>query len=492
MENKIIIRNKDEVFVRVECSEGISYELREFFTFFVPGYQFTPQYKARIWDGKIRLWDMRTKQIYRGLVPEIARFCEERSYDWEYENEDYDEEFSLVEAKEFVEQLRPKHAPRDYQLDAFVHAIRTRRSLLLSPTASGKSLIIYLMARFWEHRGLKKGLIIVPTVSLVEQLTSDFKDYSETNGWNVTDNIHKIYQGQEKDTHKFLTISTWQSLYKMPKQWFAQFDFVIGDEAHQFKAKSLVDIMTGLTNAKYRIGTTGTLDGTKTHRLVLEGLFGSVRKVVTTKELMDAKHLADFQIKCLLLRHSEAICQAAKQFSYQQEIEYLVLNESRNRFITNLAVSLDGNTLVLFQYVDKHGKILHKLISDKLGADRKVFFVSGDTDVDIREDIRKIVETETNAIIVASFGTFSTGINIRNLHNIIFASPSKSRIRNLQSIGRGLRKSDTKESAQLFDIADDMRHKKHENYTLKHFAERIKIYTEEKFVFKIYKIELKG
>jgi len=492
VDSKVIIVNENEAFVRIICEDGIAYELREAFTFQVPGYQFTPQYRARLWDGKIRLFDVRSKQLYRGLVPYVAKFCEERNYEWEYENESYDEEFSLAEANEFVEKLRPKHAPRDYQLDAFVHAIRTRRALLLSPTASGKSLIIYLLARFLQYRGLKKGLIIVPTVSLVEQLTSDFKDYSETNGWNVSDNIHKIYQGQEKNTDKFLTISTWQSIYKMPKQWFAQFDFVIGDEAHQFKAKSLIDIMTGLTNAKYRIGTTGTLDGTKTHKLVLEGLFGSVRKVITTKELMDAKHLAEFQIKCLLLRHGESICQAAKNFTYQQEIEYLVLNEGRNKFISNLAISLDGNTLVLYQYVDKHGRILQKLISEKVGSDRKVFFVSGDTDVDIREEIRKIVESETNAIIVASFGTFSTGINIRNLHNIIFASPSKSRIRNLQSIGRGLRKSDTKESAQLFDIADDMRYKKHENYTLKHFAERIKIYTEEKFAFKVYKIELKG
>ena len=492
MVDKIIIKNLNEAYVSIICNDGVAYELRETFTFQVPGYQFTPQYRARLWDGRIRLFDIRTKQLYRGLVPYIAKFCEERNYEWEYENESYDEEFSLAEAKEYVDKLRPKHAPRDYQLDAFVHAIRTRRSLLLSPTASGKSLIIYLLARFLQHKGLKKGLIVVPTVSLVEQLTSDFKDYSETNGWNVSDNIHKIYQGQDKDTTKFLTISTWQSLYKMPKQWFAQFDFVIGDEAHQFKAKSLTDIMTGLTNAKYRIGTTGTLDGTKTHRLVLEGLFGSVRKVITTKELMDAKHLAEFQIKCLLLKHSDSICQAARNFTYQQEIEYLVLNESRNRFIANLAISLEGNTLVLFQYVDKHGKILHKLIADKLGADRKIFFVSGETDVDIREEIRKIVEQETQAIIVASFGTFSTGINIRNLHNIIFASPSKSRIRNLQSIGRGLRKSDTKDSAQLFDIADDMRYKKHENYTLKHFAERIKIYTEEKFAFKVYKVELKG
>jgi superfamily II DNA or RNA helicase len=490
--NKLIINNHNEVYVTIGCDDGVAYELREFFTFQVPGYQFTPAYKARLWDGKIRLFDVRSRQVYRGLVPHIARFCEERDYDWEYENEDYDEEFSLAEANDFVEKLKPKHAPRDYQLDAFVHAIRTRRSLLLSPTASGKSLIIYLLARFLEHRGMKKGLIIVPTVSLVEQLTGDFKDYSETNGWDVDANVHKIYQGQDKNSNKFLTISTWQSIYQMPPLLFAQYDFVIGDEAHQFKAKSLTTIMTGLTNAKYRIGTTGTLDGTKTHRLVLEGLFGSVRKVTTTKELMDAKHLAEFQIKCLLLRHSESICQAAKNFTYQQEIEYLVLNDARNRFISNLAVSLEGNTLVLFQYVDKHGRILHKLISDKVGVDRKVFFVSGETDVDIREEIRGIVEKETNAVIVASFGTFSTGVNIRNLHNIIFASPSKSRVRNLQSIGRGLRTSDTKTSAQLFDIADDMRYKKHENYTLKHFAERIKIYSEEKFAFKVYKIELKG
>ena len=176
MVDKIIIKNLNEAYVSIICNDGVAYELRETFTFQVPGYQFTPQYRARLWDGRIRLFDIRTKQLYRGLVPYIAKFCEERNYEWEYENESYDEEFSLAEAKEYVDKLRPKHAPRDYQLDAFVHAIRTRRSLLLSPTASGKSLIIYLLARFLQHKGLKKGLIVVPTVSLVEQLTRDFKD----------------------------------------------------------------------------------------------------------------------------------------------------------------------------------------------------------------------------------------------------------------------------------------------------------------------------
>lgn len=485
MADKLSIYNVDEVYVSVDCPEGVSYELREYFTFQVPGYQFTPQYRNKLWDGKIRLWDTRTRRIYRGLVPYIIKFCEEREYEWEYDNEVYDEEFSLSEAEQFIEKLNlpENYKPRDYQIDAFTHAVRTRRSLLLSPTASGKSFIIYLLVRYYASR----TLIIVPTISLVSQLATDFADY----GFESDRFVHRIFGGEDKQTNKPITISTWQSIYKLPKKYFEQFDVIIGDEAHLFKAKSLATIMENLVNSKFRFGFTGTLDGTKTHKLVLEGLFGTVRKVTTTKELMDQGHVADFTIKCLLLKHNDSICQAAKNFTYPQEIEYLVLNESRNRFISNLALSLDGNTLVLYQFVEKHGAILYDIIN-KASIGQKVFFVSGNVDGEAREEIRKIVEKETNAIIVASYGTFSTGINIKNLHSIIFASPSKSRVRNLQSIGRGLRISETKTEATLFDIADDLRYKKHENFTLKHFAERIKIYSEEKFDFRIYKIELKG
>jgi superfamily II DNA or RNA helicase len=320
----------------------------------------------------------------------------------------------------------------------------------------------------------------------VSQLATDFADY----GFESDRFVHRIFAGQDKQTNKPIVISTWQSLYKLDKKYFEQFDVVIGDEAHLFKSKEISELMCKMVNAKYRIGTTGTLDGTKTHKLVLEGLFGPVRKVTTTKELMDRGHVADFNIKCLLLKHPDTVCQALKKATYQEEIKYLILNESRNKFISNLALSLKGNTLVLYQYVDKHGKLLHDMISSKIG-DRKCFFIYGKTDVEIREETRQIVEKENDAIIIASYGTFSTGVNIKNLHNIIFASPSKSRVRNLQSIGRGLRKSDTKDSAVLYDIADDLRHKKHENFTLKHFVERMRIYSEEKFEFKIYKIELK-
>lgn len=486
--NNIIIKNINEVFIKIDCSESVSYELRDAFTFQVPGFQFTPQYRARTWDGKIRLWDIRTNTIYRGLLPEIIKFFDARNYTFEYLDEVYDSEFSLTEGEQYIKTLNLPVLPRDYQIEAFIRAIRSRRALLLSPTGSGKSLIIYIILRYLHDNNFSdKTLIIVPTINLVHQLYSDFSQY----GFDSENNIHKIFGGQDKDSNKPFVISTWQSLYKLDKKYFSEFDTIIGDECHLFKAKSLIEIMTKLVKAKYRIGTTGTLDGTKTHKLVLEGLFGPVYKVSSTKELMDKKYLSDFMIKCLLIKHNDSICQVAKNFTYQQEIEYLILNEARNKFITNLAISLESNTLVLYQYVEKHGKILYDMISKKQ-LNRKVFFVNGTTDSEIREEIRHIVEKEKDAIIVASFGTFSTGINITNLHNIIFASPSKSRIRNLQSIGRGLRTSDTKKSATLYDIADDLRHKKHENYTIKHFSERIKIYSEEKFKFKIYKIELRG
>ena len=493
MVNDLVITKKDEVFAKVACERHIAMELSEFFTFFVPGYQFVPAYRNRIWDGKIRLFALQSGQIYLGLIPYLKEFCDEREYT--YELEELTDDYSVYLAEKFIKSLnlhsngQPIEV-REHQLNAFVHAMRNRRTLLLSPTASGKSLIIYLICRQLLDYQNFKGLIIVPTTSLVEQLYSDFGDYASETGFKNFMHVHRIYQGKEKTTDKSITISTWQSLYQMPKEYFEQFDYIIGDEAHLFKAQSLTTIMTAANKTKYRIGLTGTLDGTKTHKLVLEGLFGPVEKVITTKELIDKKQLSDFGIKCLVLRHSDEICAEMKAATYAEEIQYLIANESRNRFIRNLSISLKTNTLVLYQMVEKHGKILFDMIKEKAG-ERKVFFVHGGTETTDREEIRKIMEIENDAIVVASFGTFSTGINIRNLHNIIFASPSKSRVRNLQSIGRGLRQSEGKTIATLYDIADDLRHKKHMNFTLQHFVERVKIYNEEKFSFKIYNIGLK-
>ena len=240
-------------------------------------------------------------------------------------------------------------------------------------------------------------------------------------------------------------------------------------------------------SCKYRHGFTGTLDGTQTHRLILEGLFGSVNRVTTTKELMDKKTLAKLVIKCIVLQYPEVDCKFMKTQKFQDEVDLIVRDERRNNFIVNLTKHLKGNTLVLFQFVEKHGAVLYDMMKD---LNRKVFYVHGGTDAQTRENIREITEKEKNAIIIASYGTFSTGINIRNLHNVVFSSPSKSRIRVLQSIGRGLRQGTEKSTATLYDIADDFTYKSRQNFTLRHFMERINIYNEEEFDYEIKNLNI--
>ena len=490
----IELSKKDEAYLKVRCEPSIGQELNDHFSFDVPGAKFHPLYKSRMWDGKVRLYSMFTQELYVGLKSYLERFCEERDYVIDYSK--YVEENDAVTydiVRKFCEDLNvgSKGKPiqiRDYQFDAVFQAIKDGRRLLLSPTGSGKSLIIYCLIR-WHERVGRRQLILVPTTSLVEQMYSDFQDYSCLNGWKTSEHCHRIYGGHEKSNEYDIIISTWQSIYKLPKQFFADFKAIYGDEAHLFKAKSLTSILNKCTTTPYRVGTTGTLDGTHTHKLVLEGLFGPVYKVTTTKKLINDKTLADLEIFNIILEYSDEIKKAQKGKSYQDEMDFLVQHEARNKFIRNLAITQTSNTLVLFQYVEKHGKVLKAMIEEKT-SNRKVFFVYGGTDTEQREDIRRITETETDAIIVASYGTFSTGINIKNLHNIIFASPSKSRVRNLQSIGRGLRTSESKTSCKLYDIADDLTWKSKKNYTLLHMIERIKIYNDEHFNYKLVKVSL--
>ena len=487
----IRIRNKDESYIRVDCEESIAWELRDAFSFRPPGFQFVPSYKQKLWDGWLRLFDTSKRQIYRGLAPQVMKWCEERGYEYDYEDEEYDTDFSLEEANQFVENLNPKHTPRDYQLNSFVHAIRSKRRIILSPTGSGKSLLLYLTCMYLLKRG-KRGLLIVPRSALVEQMFSDFQDYSTKNGKDMFKYCWRVYSGRDKDSQHPIIISTWQSLQRMPKEYFEQFDYVICDEVHQAQAKSLTDIVSKCVKAQYRIGVTGTLSGAKSHEWQLIGLFGQIFKATTSAELMKKKQLAELTIKCLLLKYSEEECQYMKSASYKDEIDYIVANKERNNFICNLALSLEGNTLLMFNFVEKHGKVLYEMLQQKVKEGRNVFFIHGGTDVEDRESIRRIIENEHNAIIVGSVGVLSTGTNIVALDNVIFGSPSKSKIRNLQSIGRGLRVSETKKSATLYDIADDFSWKARENFTLKHFFERVKTYSEEKFNFKIYKISMKG
>jgi superfamily II DNA or RNA helicase len=489
--NHIIIHKLDESYLQIDSPEMyILKELVDYFTFKVPGAEFMPTYKKKIWDGNIRLFNPVDRKIYTGLKNKVIEFCNINGYGVvDSETPNPNTEFNKSDMGQLSSYISPKSKGKDiayrgYQLDAIMHAINNSRAVLLSPTASGKSLIIYSIIRFFLlHPDLngKKVLIIVPTTSLVSQMYGDFKDY----GFNVEKSCHKVYQGQSKDTDKCVIISTWQSIYKLKREYYDQFGLVIGDECHSFKSNSLIKIMNNLVHCKYRFGTTGTLDGTHTHKLVLNGLFGDIKQITTTKKLIDSNTLSDFKIQCIVLKYKESQCKEVRKLKYHEELDWIISNKRRNIIISNLAQSLNGNTLILYNYVEKHGIPLHKLIKHNI-KNKSIYFISGQVSADIREEIRlKVENNDTESIIIASYGTYSTGINIKNLHNIIFASPTKSRIRSLQSIGRALRKSDNNNISILYDIVDDLRYKKYVNFVCKHFYERLNIYNEEKFNFKI-------
>jgi superfamily II DNA or RNA helicase len=482
----VIIHKKNEVYIKLECEPHILYELQEHFTFEVPGAKFMPQMRNRHWDGTIRLLSVHTGEIYAGLLDKVIDKLKLYNYSYEFrENKFYglpfelNEEISQEGVKDYMNSIC-SHKPRSYQIEGVYSALRYNRKLLISPTASGKSLMIYSLVRYYVDKG-KKILLVVPTTSLVEQMYKDFQDY----GWDAESYCHKIYAGKERETKSQVIITTWQSIYKLEKTWFEDFNVVIGDEAHLFKSKSLIKIMSNLHHAKYRFGFTGTLDGTQTHKWVLEGVFGPSYKITRTVELMKQGHVSKLDINCIVLKHPP------QRFNvFEDEIQYIIGHEKRNNFIKNLALDLKGNTLILFSRIEAHGEPLFNLINTNKNENQKVFFVHGGVNTEERELVREITERENNAIIVASYGVFSTGINIKNLHNVVFASPSKSKIRNLQSIGRVLRKGANKEKAILYDISDDCTHNSRKNYTLNHFIERIKLYNEEQFNYEIITINI--
>jgi len=496
MPYKISLEKLNDVFFRVNTEQFILAEMSEYFTFKVPGAQFHPKVKARQWDGRMRLLNRLNNTIYVGLIDRIKEFAEERGYPLEH-NLPTDAPIDESIVNKWIESLNLPFVPHDYQRDAFLMGIQNKRLLIISPTASGKTLIAYLLTRWFlqlEHYKVntKKALIIVPTLNLVAQGYKDFLKYAKNDSSFTEKHIHTIYSGQEKETTAPIIISTWQSLHRLPQSFFNQFDFVLVDEAQNVQANSLKNILTKCINVSWRFGTTGTLQGAKCHEMVISGLTGPIYRATTSKELMDEGKLATLKINCIVLKHNEANCKKIKKFQYAEEMAFIISEHQRNKFIRNLAVSMKGNSLVLFQYI-AHGKRLFEDIKQKCEKEcpaRKIFLVYGGTDMEDRENVRSITENEKDSITVASVGVFSAGADMPNLESVIFASPSKSRIRTLQSIGRGLRVGKTGKCS-LYDMVDDLCHKRHKNFATKHFLERVAIYDSEQFIYNIYSIDLK-
>ena len=489
----INVEKIDEVHLHIYCDDmGIECEIEEFFTYMVPNAKFMPKVKAGIWDGKVRLYNPIRKTLYVGLYDYLCRFAENRNYSINYINQlEVPNNLLRSDIESYTHKLNIHSKNKaitayDYQISAIHAALNDKRKILVSPTGSGKSLIIYAMCRWLIDQG-KKCIVIVPTTSLVEQMFGDFKDYSSHNQWDTIDQCQMLYSGFPKTFSKNVLFTTWQSVYKMPKSWFRQFDAVFGDEAHHFKAQSLTSIMEKLDQVEYRIGTTGSLDDSKIHTLILEGLFGPIQKVTSTSTLQQEGRLSKLKVTSLVLSYPDEIRKSCKGMEFQQELDFIVTNERRNKFLSKLALQCKGNTLMLFQFVKKHGVALNDILKD---CNRPIYFIHGGTPVSEREQIRSELSSCNDAIIIASYGVYSTGINIPSIENIIFASPSKSKIRNLQSIGRGLRLNQGKSHCNLYDITDNLQWKSWKNTTMKHGAERYKLYISEDFPVKLIEVKL--
>lgn len=483
----LVISKVNETFIKINCEKSTARELADHFSFFAPGYKHMPMYKNKIWDGKIRLFDTRKYQIYKGLYQKVLDFAKENGYSVHSTFQLPNNSITLDQTKELFRLIGGGYVPHEHQALALQLALQYQHVLILSPTSSGKSYTIYNLIRVLKKTG--KGLLVVPSINLVSQMKADFVEYSSKNGWDVEKNCHQIMQGAQKFSEKPVYISTWQSLQTMKPGYFEQFAYLIVDEAHQAKANEIRKIAENAINAHYKIGITGTLDGELVNELTLNGLFGETKEVITTAEMIDAGLASELSIRCILMHYDKSAREMLK-LDFAGQTNWLISNEKRNRFISNVVSGETGNKLVLFQQVEKHGLPLYKSFKKEY-PNIECYFISGMTPLAERETIRKRLSEATDIVLFASYGVYAQGMNVPSLQHVFSTAPGKSRVRILQSIGRALRLHKDKNEAIFWDFADKIGTDSRVNIGYKHFEERLSLYMKQKFNLKQYDVHIK-
>ena len=494
----VTIFKKDELYIGIKAEPFLFYELRDVFAFRPDGYKFSPKFKHGVWDGYIRLLDIRNQKLPIGLVGDFIRYLNNNGYSYQIDKT-YG---NLITQYDGIDEFLSKQNTwssmtlHNYQEKVVRSIFNINKGLVLSPTGSGKSLIIFSVIRYLLEHTNMNILLTVPTTQLVEQMYKDFEEYQvDTDPIKVSENCHKLYSGQERfNNQKSVLITTWQSVYKNDRSFFLNFSGYICDEAHLASAESLTGIIGKLSStSKIRLGLTGTLNGTKCHAMQLKGLFGPLMKTSSTRELMDKGVLTDISIECHVCEyHKPEFVKEVRKMGYHDELIALLTNEERMNYVLQTTLNLDNNALILFNYVDKHGRIMYnKMLELAKSHNKQVYFIYGGISVKEREEIRNAFANNTNVILFASYGTFSAGINIKNIHYLVFSHPQKGQIRVLQSIGRSLRKADDKTVATIIDIVDDVcPGLKKNNKVYDHFLKRLEIYEQQEFDYTIKKIKL--
>ncbi len=498
---KINAEYLNETHMKLDAPETILREIGQYFRFQVPDYEkqkrFNP--KMRFWDGYVRLFNLQSKKFYMGLAPRLIEFCKDRKYEIIFDSkiaECLRTEITYEECVEFVNGLRNKNIERrEYQDKAIYHAIKHKRAAIIAPTGSGKSFIIYAVLRWLLNDIQGKAIIIVPSTGLVDQMYHDFKSYG------CLEPIHLIMAGKPKNSIERVYISTWQSIYNLDSEYFEQFDAVFVDELHLLgvdekkfpvidkktgkkvdKKRSIINVVEMCKNAYWRIGCTGTLQGTDIHASQAVALFGEIIRASTTKNLIDTGYLSNIIIQTYIMKYPENISKQIDKLEYEKNVEFIEnLKNPRNLYILDLSINLTGNVLIVFAHIN-HGLFFRDMLT--ANSNKNILYIDGLIDAEKRTEIRGIMEKRNDCVLVGSSQTISTGMNIKNLQHVVFASTTKSEIRTLQTIGRALRLHDEKDVATIHDICDNVK------YPMRHYESRLEFYVRERFPYEEHRIDI--
>lgn len=495
----LTITKVNDTWMKVTCAETWQeLDINDKFRFQVPGAQYDPRVRSGKWDGFKKLYNRKTRRMYTGLLFQLLSFCDEKGWSTHIdpdlipdgdalEDEDLDQLIELFQPHSDGKPIEPF----DYQREAVKYMISMDRSTCLAATSAGKSLMLYLAVRTYQlldEMSDKKIFIVVPSISLVEQMYNDFKDYSTFDGskWNVASHVQKISGKYSKQVDKQIVVTTWQSMDKLPHYIYEDMGAIFVDETHTASAKILTSILERCTTTPHRHGLTGTLDGSECNQMVIEGLLGPIKRIVTAREIIDQGRASEVEVRMTMIKYPQSIRQElavekanvpSKQ-RYHKEVDFVTALEPRRQFLYSLIQAMPGNSLVLFDRVEGYGRELYETYKE---LHENTFLIVGDVDTDRREEIRQIMEQFDDAVIFASYGTMQQGVSIKKLHNLFLISSSKSVIRILQSIGRMMRLHGSKSHARIFDVVDDLTFDGRENYMLTHAQERINMYVSEQY-----------
>lgn len=495
----ILTLTDDNQFLRIDDATELELEqITISLTKRIESWRFNPLVKRGVWDGYVS-YIKDDKWIPAGLWRHVLQICKDYNLEVEMNgikrlidpniNAETFEKWALDFFK------GAEITPRDYQIETAYNILKFRKCLAELATSAGKTLISFLTIAYMLEKGkAEKILMIVPNVSLVLQAHEDFHDYNYMN--KVPLKIQQIFAGQKIKSNKNIIIGTYQSLVKKEKEYFEQFDAVLVDETHKAKSASIKTILQKCTSAQYKFGLSGTIpkEGTL-DKLTLMSQTGPVISEVKASFLQNEGHIAKCVVKVIEMNYATDSQRLAFQelaqnkydrkdvFSLEQN--FVITSEARLDFISSVIGRVPRNSLVLFHRIE-HGKKLYEKLRQE--SDKRVYYVDGGTDKDIREEYKKKMEAGDEVVIVASYGTFSTGISIKKIHSIFFTESFKSEVIIRQSIGRGLRQHESKDKVLIVDFVDNIRTQEWDNYLWKHGKARQAIYKQEKFDYNIKRV----